>query len=82
MAPYAEAGDRSVLFGGNIYIIKEKNKPTVIRIGNNGLLSDLHELFSRNGTDKRTIQGDEMGTVYINGNPTSKRVQIKAVKFK
>ena len=76
MAPCAEAGNRSYLFAGDIFV-----SDTTVVIKNSLLLPDLLDLHERPGPI--TITSDVFGIVYKNGKPTSHPVRIpKSATFK
>lgn len=73
MAPYAEAGDRALLFAHAVHVDKIDNN-ILITIDNASITSDLLKLQER--PDPLTIESDILGTVYKNGDPVTGPVSI------
>ena len=72
MAPYAEAGERALLFGGNVEIYECRG--SVVVEAKKSVLPELLTLRKRE--DPLSIQSDTLGIVYKNGDPTSNPVCI------
>ena len=73
MAPYAEAGDRSLLFSQAVYI-DETGSSVVITAEKPAVVLDLQALNER--PDPLTVESDILGIVYKNGDPTSGPVSV------
>jgi hypothetical protein len=68
MAPYAEAGDRSLLFAGNVRVY-DTHGEVIIEADKPAILFDILKIHKRD--EPMTIESDSLGTVYKNGDPTS-----------
>lgn len=73
MAPYAEAGDRALLFAGNIRVY-DTHGEIVVEADDPSVLFDILKIHKKD--EPMTIESDGFGIVYKNGDPTTKPVGI------
>jgi hypothetical protein len=72
MAPYAEAGNRSLLFGTDVKVMSTGRR-TIVQV-NSSVFPDMLTLNDRE--ESMTIESDAMGIVYKDGEPTTGPVHI------
>lgn len=73
MAPYAEAGNRALLFPEDVNV-DDNNGTVIVGVDNPSILSDLLDLHEKD--EPMTVESDFFGTVYKNSIPTLKPVNI------
>jgi hypothetical protein len=73
MAPYVEAGDRSLLFAGNVRV-HDANGEVVVEVDDPSRLFDILDIHKKD--EPMTIESDGLGKVYKNGDSTSGPVSI------
>ena len=74
MCPYAEAGNRSLLFSGDVKVVAFADL-RILTVINKSATGDIKKLL--NGKNGIIFQTDEFGTVFLNGMPRKDTVFVE-----